>query len=135
MRLLFILFGISICTTLFAQDTSDASQLRSMEYMRFANRIKCNSQAGSTLDMRICLNLEFQKEDSVLNATFVMKLIPLSDSLQTVLKQEQASWVLERRSLSKEAAEGFSGHVLGIFYLQSMIDITRKRIEALSQSE
>ncbi|HCS19251.1 MAG TPA: DUF1311 domain-containing protein [Bacteroidetes bacterium] len=134
MRLLLLLFSLFICTGLFSQDTTDASRLRMMSYMKYSDQVKCDSQAGSTLEMRVCLNLEFQKADSILNATFVLKLIPLSDSLQTVLKQEQASWVLERRNTSKEESRGFSGNMLGIMYLQSMIEITRKRIEALKES-
>ncbi len=131
MRHLFLLFSLFLCTCLFSQDTSDASRLRRMDYMKYSDQVKCDSQQESNLESRICLNLEFQKADSILNATFVLKLIPLSDSLQAAIKQEHARWVLERRKISEEASEGFSGHVLGIIYLQSMIDLTRKRIEEL----
>ncbi|MHB1277628.1 MAG: lysozyme inhibitor LprI family protein [Bacteroidia bacterium] len=103
--------------------------------MKYSDQINCDSQSGSNLEDRICLNLEFQKQDSIMNVLFALKLSTLSDSLQAALKQEHAGWVLERRKISEEVSRGFSGNMLGIIYLQSMVEITRQRIEVLSERE
>jgi uncharacterized protein YecT (DUF1311 family) len=135
MRIPLLISFLSLCTSLFAQDTTDASRLRGMVYMDIADKVDCDSQEGSNLETRVCLNLEFQKEDSVLNASLVVKLESLPDSLRTALKEEHALWVLERRRLSEEASAGFSGHMLGIIYLQTMIELTRKRLDELEDQK
>lgn len=135
MRLLLLLLYLTICASLFGQDTSDASRLRMMSYMKLADKVDCDSQKRSSLEQRICINLEFQKEDSIMNALITLKLSSLSDSLQDALQQEQANWILERKKISEEDAKGYSGNMLVIMYLQSMVDIMRKRIEVVRERE
>jgi len=99
--------------------------------MRYAN-FDCDSSNGSNLEHRICLNLEFQEFDSIMNANF-KKLLKqtTNDSIKTALKAYQLSWVNNRRLQSEILSEGYRGHLLGITYLHCMVESTRSRIQEL----
>ncbi len=127
-----LLFAIFIAGSLYAQDISDSERLSKMEYMKYAAKINCDSTSGSNLEHRICLNLEFQKLDALLNEKFKALLqMVAKDSLRNELVEFQMAWVNNRRLQSEIVAEGSRGHMLGIIYLAAMVHTTQKRIEEI----
>jgi len=124
---------ITFCSfTTFAQDYSDAKLMKSMSYMAHVSSVSCDSMDGNNLEQRICLNIEFQKVDSVLNVTFLEYFNRIqSDSIAQSIKSFQNDWVLNRRVESRLKSDGYTGHTMGIVYLTNMVFITRKRTEVL----
>ena len=100
--------------------------------MKYAEKINCDRTTGSNLEHRICLNLEFQKLDALVNEKFRALLqMVAKDSLRKELVEFQLAWVDNRRRQSEIVAEGSQGHVLGIIYLTSMVHTTEKRMEEI----
>jgi len=118
--------------TVSAQDYSDAKLMKSMSYMSYVNNINCDSMDGNNLEQRICLNLEFQEVDSILNVTFLEYFNRISnDSIARSINIFHNAWVVNRRVESRLRSDGYTGHALGIVYLTNMVFITRKRTEVL----
>ncbi len=118
----------------FAQDTSDAERLGRLDYMKLARTIDCDNQSGTNLDYRICLNLKFQKLDSLMNKKFKILLDRIdSDSIKNLLKEYQLTWVKNRRLQSQIMSKGYKGHMFGITYLKCMVESTRSRDKELEQ--
>ena len=61
-----------------SQDTTDVSRLKKMEYLKYTDWVNCDS-SETNLDIRICLNLEFQKVDSIMNSKLVLVLKSVAD--------------------------------------------------------
>lgn len=121
------------CMTFFAQDMSDALRLKDLKYMEFADRTDCPNTAGSTLEDRICLNLEFQFVDSIMNAKLGKLLKSIDgDTIARTITTYQEAWVNHRRMKSKIVSSGYRGHMLGIIYLSCMVETTKQRIEELN---
>lgn len=125
-----LILGILICNNTFSQDISDAKRLGELDYMKYADNVNCDSTSGSNLEHRICLNLEFQKVDSILNVRFnsLLKNIE-NDSIKNEINNFQRLWIENRRIQSELISNGFQGHSIGIYYLDSMIKTTKRRIE------
>ena len=132
MKEIFIIILTLFSIELIGQDTADAIRLRGMSYMSIANNIDCDSTSGSNLEHRICLNIEFQKLDSIMNQRFSELLDrTLNDSIKVVLKENQSVWADNRRLQSEIIANGLQGHIFGIRYLHCMIESTKSRITEL----
>jgi len=117
-----------------AQDTSDVQRLREMHYMSLAGDIDCDNTTGTNIEHRICLNLEFQKLDSIMNMTFLKLLARTdNDSIKVKLRENQLSIVNNRRLQSEIISDGYTGHTLGIIYLNCMVESTRSRISELEK--
>ncbi len=99
--------------------------------MDIADGVDCSNQNGTTLEERICLNLKFQKVDSILNQGLDSLINDLPYDKAIKLEDDQVQWITNRREQSEKAAEGLRGHMLGIIYLQKMIEITENRIKDL----
>jgi uncharacterized protein YecT (DUF1311 family) len=99
-----------------------------MEYMKYATHTDCNGDFNSSLEHRICLNLEFQKVDAMLNVNF-KKLCDTIDepTVKRQIIEYHESWIDYRRLQSKLVSKGYRGHMLGIVYLGSMIEMTKRR--------
>ncbi|MEM8526823.1 MAG: lysozyme inhibitor LprI family protein [Bacteroidota bacterium] len=99
--------------------------------MQLADRVNCDS-IMSSLEQRICLNLEFQELDLIVEVKFnsLLKIVE-SDSLKTELSDYQKVWAKNRHNQSVIASKGYRGHMLGIVYLGTMINISRRRIEEI----
>lgn len=119
---------------LYSQDTSDVKRLKQMSYMKYAGKVDCDSTSGSNFEHRICLNLEFQELDSIMNYNF-NELLKRSnnDSISIKLKEYQLTWVNNRRLQSEIISEGYRGHILGIIYLHCMVEATRSRNRELKE--
>lgn len=127
-----LIIGLSFGVALFAQDYSDSERLAKMEYLKYADRINCDSSNHSNLEHRICLNLEFQKLDSTMNVRFNSLLKKVKeDSIKRQFIDFQKSWEDHRRLQSEWIARGSRGHLLGIYYLSGMVNSTKKRIEEI----
>jgi len=114
------------------QDQTDAERLSQLSYMQYADGINCDSTSGSNLEHRICLNLEFQKVDSILNNRFSVFLQTLeNDSLKFEIESFQKQWIKERQLQSKIKSEGWRAHMFGIIYLDCMVNLTKRRIEEI----
>jgi len=127
---LFILLIFLIVTSCSSTET-DSERLSKLKYMGIADGLGCSNQNGTTLKERICLNLKFQKVDSIINQLLDSLHSVLPTAKYTILKDDQEKWIISRRKQSEKASEGFRGHMLGIFYLQKMINLTEERIEYL----
>ncbi len=118
---------------LYSQDTSDAERLAALGYMKLATKINCDSTSGSNIEHRICLNLEFQKLDSILNKRFITLVQAINnDSIKRQIIQFQKSWVTNRRTQCRLISEGLQGHLLGIYYLGCMVETTRLRSKEIT---
>lgn len=114
------------------QDYSDSKLMKSQSYMQFDFNPNCDSLDGNNAHHKICLNLEFQKVDSMMNNTFVQYLTFIeSESIRSEMINFQNNWVKNRRMVSTIEAEGLQGHMFSIYYISSMIFITEKRLEEL----
>lgn len=110
---------------------TDSERLSNLSYMDYADRVDCSNQIGTTLEERICLNLIFQRADSIMNVKLDSLFETLPSEKANSLEIDQENWLIERRKQSEETSDGYRGHVLGIIYLQSMIEITEDRIKHL----
>ncbi len=124
------ILGVLICTNLAAQDISDAERLANLSYMKYASSVNCDSTTGSNLEHKICLNLEFQELDSIMNVRFntLLKSIE-SDSQKREIQRLQNAWIENRRTECGIKSEGLRGHGLGITYLSCMVKLTSRRID------
>lgn len=117
-----------------AQGTPDSERLAQLKYMEYADRINCDSLVGTSLESRVCLNLEFQRADSTMVSlfnAFVQQVEPVKLQQEFITYQEQ--WIEHRRRQSHWVSEGYQGHMLGIVYLNQMLTITEHRIAELKE--
>ncbi len=106
--------------------------MKNQHYMQFAYKTNCDSLDGNNAQHKICLNLEFQKIDSLMNDKFIEYLNTIeSDSIRYSINKFQEIWITDRRQQSILEAEGYLGHMTSINYINSMIFITEKRLEEL----
>ena len=127
-----LLLLLLVCNTLFAQEPSDAERLANLSYMKYAEKVNCDSMSGTNLEHRVCLNLEFQRVDSILNTRFDNFIVDIeNDSTKLQLIDFQQSWIVNRRRQSEVKSKGYRGHFLGIVYLDCMVKTTKMRIEEL----
>lgn len=132
MRQMLLLFFILSTITVFAQFNKDAKYLANRSYMRYAKDIDCENSTGTTIEMRICLNLEFQEIDSTLNVQFNRLLKETTNKKQKrKYIKYQKSWIKHRKLQSQAAAKGYNGHMFGILYLETMIMVTQNRVEEI----
>ena len=130
MRFFLLLLLLTLSTNLISQYNSDALRLSKMEYMKYAQRTDCQGDHNSSLEHRICLNLEFQKVDSLLNVKFRELCSAISEpSVKNQIIQYHESWIDYRRLQSKIVSKGYRGHMLGIIYLDNMVRMTEQRVE------
>lgn len=116
----------------FAQNTKDVGFLKDMKYLELATRINCDSTTGTTIEARICLNIELRKVDSIMLSDFNQFLKKIdNDSLKNVFKDYQANWESERKSISLLKCEGLDGGAEANTYMYSMIEHTKLRIKAI----
>lgn len=132
LKQIFIVIILCAPMSAFNQDTSDVYQLKNLEYMGFQDQVDCQNQEGTNLDIRICLNLEFQDKDSILNAVLANYFEDCESEKACKIQSDfHKDWLNYRRDLSEANSAGHSGHFLGIVYLHTMILVTDKRIEEL----
>ena len=135
MKLLFkyTLILIIPCLSI-AQNTKDVSFLKDMKYLELAPRINCDSTTGTTIEARVCLNIELRKVDSIMLSNFNRFLKKIdNDSIRKVFKTHQVNWESERKSISKLKCEGLEGGAEANIYMYSMIEHTKLRIKAISK--
>ncbi len=115
-----------------SQNTKDVEFLKSMAYLKDNKLIDCNNQEGSSLESRICLNLNVQKNDSIMLAKFNALLLKIdkNETKETLIKQ-QHHWEQKRKELSIINSDGFQGHYLGIQYLYIFNELTKLRLKEL----
>lgn len=130
MKFLLIPLALTFSLIAFSQDTTDVYRLKNLSYMKYADKVKCKGDANSNLEIRVCLNLEFQKVDAVMNKKFNLLLEKIeTDSTRQRQKEFHQNWIEERRFQAKFVSEGMRGHLLGIVYLNCMVRMTNRRIE------
>ena len=134
MKNLLIITAILIGISGNAQDTSDVHRLKGMKYMKYSHPLISHSEDNSALEQRIYKNLEFQKTDSIMNLKFIQLLSnEKSDRRKAQMKQDQMTWVENRRHQSEQNSNGYRGHHLGIIYLSTMVEMTIKRTRELEE--
>jgi uncharacterized protein YecT (DUF1311 family) len=121
-----------ICGNVLAQDSSDAIRLAKLEYMENSDKINCDNTSESNIENKICLNLEFQRLDSILNVRYDYFLNSITEeTIRTEVIEFHYAWVENRRIQSELISKGLSGHSLGIYYLDCMVNMTKRRIEEI----
>ena len=125
MKIIVVLSVFCAVNSALAQDTTDAYLLKNQRYMiELAAKIDCENSSGTNAENRVCLNLEFQEKDSILNSKITEYLSKLSPDQQKTFLELHNQWLIYRRTMSNIHSEGFQGHLLGIRYLSTMIDLT-----------
>ena len=114
----------------FGQDVTDATRLNELSYMKEATKVNCDSIEESSLAVRVCLNLKFQKVDSMMNAKLSLYIDTIeNDSIKSKILQFHQQWVANRRLQSEVISKGKRGHYLGISYLDCMVNLTERKLE------
>jgi uncharacterized protein YecT (DUF1311 family) len=74
------------------------ANLKKQTYLKYANRINCDSHSGSILEYRICANLELQKQDSLLTLEFdsLIKEFLILNEIKRVKKMKVAQEIWEK---------------------------------------
>lgn len=131
-KLIIIFISIFLVKLGISQDYSDSDLMKSQSYMLHSNKTNCDSMDGNNLEHKICLNLEFQEVDSVLNVKLLQYTNKIeNDSIKQLIIAYQDAWVLNRRTQSKLETRGYASNTKSIGYISNMVFITRKRIEEL----
>lgn len=130
-RLLFFPIFLTI-NQAFCQRYQDAEVAKNMDYMQFAHKINCDSTSGSNLEHKICLNLQFQKVDSVMNK-MLDYILEHTNVAKDSLLNAQFIWIKVRRATCTTEVTDLTGHSQGITYLDCMILETNKRITKISE--
>ncbi|WP_298515792.1 lysozyme inhibitor LprI family protein [uncultured Kordia sp.] len=130
------IFGIVINHSLSAQNYEDSKSMKSQSYMRNFEKVECddegNTISGDNYTHKVCLNLYFQKMDSLMNIKFSEYLKEIkNDSIKSLVINYQENWVENRRLQSTIATSGIRGNMFSIVYISNMVFITRKRLEEL----
>ena len=115
-----------------AQRSKDAIRVSNRDYMRFADSVDCDSIEGVSLVEKICLNIEFQRVDSILARridTYVSMSDDATERSQKLIYHD--IWLENRNFHSASFAKYFDGHYRDIYYFELIILATRKRIEEL----
>jgi len=80
---------------MYSQNNEDFESLVKLEYMKITKGIDCENTTGTTIETRVCLNLKFQKYDSILNHRFKSYLEKVkNDTLKLKIKTFQEEWFL-----------------------------------------
>lgn len=124
---------IFVCGTAVSQST-ESIQIKNSDFYRENcldyNPENCN-KAETTIELRICLSIEFLFLDSILSVVNKDFLDYLNEDDQLDWNKIHDSWL----SLRRKQAEFFSINSLGesamIQYLNSLIILTNQRIEFL----
>ena len=126
----FLIFITSL--TGFAQDYSDYESMKTQSYMQNNFDPNCDSLDGNNAQHKICLNLEFQNIDSMMNKKYIEYLSTVKiDSVKLNIINFQNAWVKNRKKQSQLKALDYKGHISSIYYISSMCFITKKRLEEL----
>ena len=94
---------ILCCELIFSQTQSDAERLANLDYMKRAEEVNCEQATGTSVEQKICLNLEFQKADSLLNKRYMT----LCFLCQTLLNEHYCLHVIHADAI--KAYAGTSG--------------------------
>lgn len=128
---------IFTCENLFSQGHID--HIKNQEYLKHKNKIDCNNQLGDNLSERICVNLAYQKEDSILTVVYDSLLLKAEDSSMDSLKYNiielQTTWRTFRDqhcAIIYKSYEGCAGcHLQAIAYMNCLIELTADRVKEL----
>lgn len=126
-RVIIFLQLLALLSILRAQDTTDVAYLKTMEYLKYAYLVDCDSSLGSTLEERICLNLEFQKQDARMNQ-ILMQILAKNLKEQDLFLSEHKEFIKRRRKESDAMSDGVIGNASGAVYLSKMLELTTERI-------
>lgn len=94
-------------------------------------KVDCENIAGTNAEIRFCLNKDFQKKDSVLNAALSEFFTQLSEDQRKYFSELHQQWIIYRRSMSEIQAQEAQGPMLGIIYLSTMIRLTEIKTEEI----
>ena len=103
-------FTLFISITVLAQKSPDAIRLLELEYMKQAWKVDCN-QIETSFAVRVCLNLKFQKTDSIMNMKYGEYLLTIeNDSIRNLIERYQSKWIERRRLQSEIYSSGYKSH-------------------------
>lgn len=70
-RYILILIVGFLYNPVLAQDYSDSESMKYQPYMLYADKADCDNMDGNNAEHKICLNLHFQKLDSIMNSNLL----------------------------------------------------------------
>ena len=108
---------------------------KSQPYLQYANGVNCDS-AITTLELRICANLAYQKSDSILNSTYQEIISELDDHdqirVKNQLKVAQQNWISFRDEHCEIYSDIYEGGSLSmVIFMQCLDEVTHNRIQEL----
>ena len=130
MKLIFIIsIYIFIHTCVFAQ--VDIQNIKNQRYLEYKDQVNCDS-AISTLELRICANLNFKESDSILNNIYNSVLLEFEklqlDSAREILINSQKVWIKYRDTHCEIYWTMYEGGTLqSIIFLNCLTDLTNNR--------
>ena len=133
-NLFFVTLIIFFSAKGYSQFSTEGSRLASLDYMKKTRQVNCDSTSGTSIEERICLNLQFQKIDSKLNLLFDEFLQAIEvDSIRNSIIEYQKKWIDNRNNQGILASKGLEGNSKGIYYLRSMVITTNLRLQDLEE--
>lgn len=109
--------------------------IKNQPYLKYRDQINCDS-AFTTLEMRVCSNIHYQKNDSLMWVTY-RKLEDRLTELEreesiTLLKEAQDEWQEYKSTQCKMRCNMYKGgSIEAVVYLRCLSDVTDKRREEL----
>lgn len=117
-------------------DKIDIKNLKNQSYLIHAKKIKCDSTTGTTLEDRICANLELQKQDSLLQFELRALIIEMKIFNDTTLKKKiklsQDIWERYRYAHCANCVEEGNRFDM-ILFMRCAAELTIKRREDIKK--
>jgi uncharacterized protein YecT (DUF1311 family) len=115
-------------------DRIDMENIRKQPYLKHSFKINCDSTEGTTVESRICANLELQRQDSLLQSDLKLLTRKLQESGDTIMLRKlaltQDLWERYRYSHCASLTDGHSSHGM-ILFMTCAAGLTARRREDL----
>jgi uncharacterized protein YecT (DUF1311 family) len=133
MKIILTICSLFFFSSGFSQGRID--HIKNMDYMKMRNKVDCNNLPGDNLSERICANLSYQRNDSML-VIVCNKILAeqATDSARQHIISLQQEWRALRDKhcdLVSRQYDGGNGHVKAIAYLNCLIEMTNNRTKEL----
>jgi uncharacterized protein YecT (DUF1311 family) len=112
--------------------------IANQSYLKLQDAVDCSSPFTTTIERRICANLEFQRMNNKLNDLVAVmvsdfKKYELLEENKVFLRQQQ-EWIWYRDVEAKKICGAFRDmDLISEKHLQTLIELTQKRIDILSE--
>jgi len=131
------LIAIMLFCSIFAFGQPDMENIKSQPYLEHKEHLNCDS-AITTLELRICANLKYQKSDSLLNDIYQKIISEIENEYlnidEALFQRSQEEWKEYRDSHCNIYWEMYDGGSFqSVVYMECLADITNERISRLKE--